>query len=65
MGCRYCDRVPCIGLGWKDLKFCSGQNGYSEPCCRWKVQEERRLAFLEKIKSVHISSAATPTRNKH
>ena len=63
MGCRYSD-IPCIGMGWKDNKYCNGYRGHPKPCCRHASHEERRLAFLEKIKTVSISSKATPTRNQ-
>jgi len=64
MGCRYFPDVPCIGMGWKDIKYCSGYRGHSKPCGRYMVHEERRLAFLDKIKTISLSSKATPTRNK-
>ena len=48
--CNYNYEVSCI----KERKNCS----------KCKAKEKNRLMFLDKIKTVSISSKATPTRNK-
>jgi len=63
MKCRYYDLVPCFGTGKQKNGHCYVA-GSKKFCSRHEVQEERRLMFLDKIKTVSISSKATPTRGK-
>jgi len=64
MKCRYYDLVPCFGTGKQKNGHCYIADRSKKFCSRHKVQEERRLMFLDKLKTVSINSKATPTRGK-
>ena len=56
MNCKYKSDIPCIGV----YQY-KGKKSHSD-CTRYKEYKENQKVFIEKIKTINVSSKAMPTR---